>query len=90
MESPRESDALLAKDRLAEPVEVYVITGAGTVRSCLQASAATKFVGRTAELQQLDQALERARGGQGQVVAAVGEPGVGKSRAPTHGGDASA
>ncbi|HEY7316685.1 MAG TPA: adenylate/guanylate cyclase domain-containing protein [Candidatus Binatia bacterium] len=68
---------------LSEPVEVYEITGAGPVRSRLQAAAArglTRFVGRTAEFETLCQALKRARAGRGQVVALVGEPGVGKSR----------
>ena len=37
-------------------------------------------MGRTHELDHLRHALEKARGAQGQVVAAVGEPGVGKSR----------
>ncbi|MBI4588280.1 MAG: AAA family ATPase [Candidatus Rokubacteria bacterium] len=68
---------------LETPIEVYEITGAGPARSRLQAAAArglTRFVGRETELDQLRQALERARAGQGQVVALVGEPGVGKSR----------
>ena len=68
---------------LAEPVEMYEVTGAGAVRSRLQASATrglTKFVGRGAEIAQLTQALDRARSGHGQVVGVVGEPGVGKSR----------
>jgi class 3 adenylate cyclase/predicted ATPase len=68
---------------LNEPVEVYEITGAGPVRSRLQAAAArglTRFVGRSAEFETLCQALERAGTGRGQVVALVGEPGVGKSR----------
>ena len=68
---------------LAESVEAYEVTGAGAVRSRLQASAArglTKFVGRAAEIDQLHQALERARAGHGQVMGVVGEPGVGKSR----------
>ena len=68
---------------LTEPVEVYEITGAGPVRSRLQAAAArglTRFVGRSAEFETLCQALERAGAGRGQVVALVGEPGVGKSR----------
>jgi class 3 adenylate cyclase/tetratricopeptide (TPR) repeat protein len=68
---------------LTEPVEVYEITGAGPVRSRLQAAAArglTRFVGRDTEIEQLRKALEQARAGHGQVVAVVGEPGVGKSR----------
>jgi predicted ATPase len=40
----------------------------------------TRFVGRDSEVDQLSQALERAQAGHGQVVAVVGEPGVGKSR----------
>ena len=53
------------------------------MRSRLHAAAArglTRFVGRDGELDQLRQALERAPSGHGQVVAVVGEPGVGKSR----------
>jgi predicted ATPase len=68
---------------LTEPVEVYEITGAGPVRSRLQAAAArglTRFVGRSAEFETLCQALERAGASHGQVLALVGEPGVGKSR----------
>src|SRR5262245_53760164 len=68
---------------LTEPIEVYEITGAGPVRSRLQAAAArglTRFVGRTTEFETLCQALERAGASRGQVVALVGEPGVGKSR----------
>jgi class 3 adenylate cyclase len=68
---------------MSEPVGVYEVTGAGPVRSRLQAAAArglTHFVGRTAEFETLCQALDRARAGHGQVMALVGEPGVGKSR----------
>jgi len=65
------------------PLDVFEVTGAGTVRSRMEAAAArglTRFVGREAELQTLNRALEKARAGHGQVVALVGEPGVGKSR----------
>jgi class 3 adenylate cyclase len=65
------------------PLEVYEVTGAGPVRTRLQASAArglTRFVGRDAEVEQLRNAQGQARAGRGQVVAVVGEPGVGKSR----------
>ncbi len=68
---------------LEAAIEVYELTGAGPLRSRLHAAAArglTGFVGREGELDQLRQALGRASGGQGQVVAIVGEPGVGKSR----------
>jgi class 3 adenylate cyclase/tetratricopeptide (TPR) repeat protein len=68
---------------LPEPVEIYGLLQAGLVRSRLQAAVArglTHFVGRGPELEQLHQALSRAAAGQGQVVAGVGEPGVGKSR----------
>ena len=68
---------------LPGPVEVYELTGAIPGRSRVQAAAArglTRFVGREGELEQLAQALDRARGGHGQVVAVVGEPGVGKTR----------
>ncbi len=65
------------------PLEVFEVTGAGMVRSRLQASARrglSRFVGRAPELDQLHEALEQAEAGRGQVVAVVGEPGVGKSR----------
>jgi class 3 adenylate cyclase/tetratricopeptide (TPR) repeat protein len=68
---------------LPEPIEIYELLRAGPVRSRLHAAAArglTRFVGREGELEQLRQALRRAGGGHGQVVAIVGEPGVGKSR----------
>jgi class 3 adenylate cyclase/tetratricopeptide (TPR) repeat protein len=65
------------------PLEVYELVRAATVRSRFQAAAArglSRFVGREGELEQLRQAHERARASHGQVVAVVGEPGVGKSR----------
>jgi predicted ATPase/class 3 adenylate cyclase len=68
---------------LSEPVEVYELLGAGTARSRLQAAAVrglTKFVGRDAELETLRRTLDLAAAGHGQIVALVGEPGVGKSR----------
>ena len=68
---------------LAEPIEVYEMLGASTVASRFAAAAArglTKFVGRTAEIEQLSQGLDRVKSSRGQVTAVVGEPGVGKSR----------
>ena len=68
---------------LDEPITVYELTGASSVRRRLQAAVArglTKFVGRDTEIEALQQALEQAKSGHGQLVAAMGEPGVGKSR----------
>src|SRR5262245_4578318 len=68
---------------LADPVEVFELVGAGAARTRLEVAARrglTRFVGRNAELEQLRDALDRASRGRGQVVAVVGEPGVGKSR----------
>jgi class 3 adenylate cyclase/tetratricopeptide (TPR) repeat protein len=68
---------------LSTPVEVCELVGAGPARTRLQAFAArglTPFVGRQAELATLHQALAQAGAGHGQVVAVIGEPGVGKTR----------
>jgi tetratricopeptide (TPR) repeat protein len=68
---------------LIEPVEVFELVGATAVRQRFQARAAqglTRFVGRQREIDTLHQALEQAGAGHGQVVALVGEAGVGKSR----------
>ncbi len=68
---------------LTELIETYEIIRARPVRSRLQAIAArglTPFVGRRAEFEALRQALTWAWAGHGQVVAIVGEAGVGKSR----------
>jgi class 3 adenylate cyclase/tetratricopeptide (TPR) repeat protein len=74
---------LVAVKGLSAPVEVYELVGGGPVRSRLQAAALgglTRFVGRDREMDDLDQALQSAGSGHGQVVALVGEPGMGKSR----------
>jgi hypothetical protein len=68
---------------LIDPVDVYELTGAGPVRTRLQAAVRrglTLFVGRDAEIQQLYRAQELAGGGRGQIAALVGDAGVGKSR----------
>jgi class 3 adenylate cyclase/tetratricopeptide (TPR) repeat protein len=68
---------------LVEPVAVFELISASGVRRRLQAAAArglTRFVGRDQELVVMQQALEQANAGHGQVVALVGEAGVGKSR----------
>jgi class 3 adenylate cyclase/tetratricopeptide (TPR) repeat protein len=68
---------------LTEPVEVFELVGATTARRRLQATAVrglARFVGRDTELAALIQALKQAGASHGQVVAVVGEAGVGKSR----------
>ena len=68
---------------VAAPIDVFELVGASGIRRRLQATAArglTRFVGRDTEFAALVQALEQAGAGHGQVVAVVGEAGVGKSR----------
>jgi len=68
---------------VSEPVQVYEVTGLGPLRTRLQRAASrgyTKFVGRDRELEVLRRAAEQAKAGHGQIVAAMAEPGVGKSR----------
>jgi class 3 adenylate cyclase/tetratricopeptide (TPR) repeat protein len=68
---------------LPAPVDTYELLGAKAVRTRLQVAAAqglTHFVGRRSEIAQLRRACDRACAGHGQLVAIVGEAGVGKSR----------
>jgi len=68
---------------ISEAVTVHEVTGLGPLRTRLQASARrglSKFVGRQTELDQMKRALDLAKSARGQLVAAVGEAGVGKSR----------
>jgi class 3 adenylate cyclase/tetratricopeptide (TPR) repeat protein len=68
---------------LPAPVAVYELKGLAPPRSRLALAAAgglTPFVGRESELAILGDVLGRAAGGRGQILAIVGEPGIGKSR----------
>jgi predicted ATPase len=68
---------------VSEPINVYEVTGLGSLRTRLQRSAGrglTKFVGREREMDAMKAAAERTKAGHGQIVAAMAEPGVGKSR----------
>jgi len=68
---------------VSEPVHIYEVLGVGPLRTRLQVAARrglARFVGRQNELEQMRQALESAKAGHGQILAAMGEPGVGKSR----------
>jgi class 3 adenylate cyclase/tetratricopeptide (TPR) repeat protein len=65
------------------PVEVYEVVRVGPLHTHFELAARrglTHFVGRERELSTLAGALEQARGGHGQIVAAVAEAGTGKSR----------
>ena len=68
---------------LPDPVDVFELSGAEPTRARFQAAASrglSRFVGREGEIKLLHEALNRAEARAGQVVAVVGEPGVGKSR----------
>jgi class 3 adenylate cyclase/tetratricopeptide (TPR) repeat protein len=68
---------------VTEPVNVYEVTGLGPLRTRLQRSAGrglSRFVGRDREIEEMKRALERTGGTRGQLVAAIGEAGLGKSR----------
>jgi class 3 adenylate cyclase/tetratricopeptide (TPR) repeat protein len=68
---------------LNAPVEVYEVVRVGPLRTHFQLSARrglTRFVGREREKAAMSGALDQARAGRGQIVAAVGEAGAGKSR----------
>src|SRR5712692_8432865 len=68
---------------ISEAINVYEVVGAGPLRGHFELATRrglTKFVGREREVAELKRALELARGGHGQIVAAVAEAGTGKSR----------
>ena len=61
----------------------YELIGTGPAQTRFQASAArglTSFVGRSAEMEQLERVRARVERRHGQMVAIIGEPGLGKSR----------
>jgi class 3 adenylate cyclase/tetratricopeptide (TPR) repeat protein len=67
---------------IPDPIEVCELNGINT-RMRIQARAArglSKFVGRKDEMEMLARAAAQAQSGHGQVVALIGEAGVGKSR----------
>ena len=65
---------------MTTPVEIYELTEpAQRARACRRPPrVACRFVGRGPELEHLIRAQEQARNGRGQVVAVVGEAGMGK------------
>ena len=68
---------------LTEPVEVFELIGASAIRGAcrpVQRGGSPALWDGSRSWQRLQQALEQAGAGHGQVVAVVGEAGVGKSR----------
>src|SRR5205809_2204073 len=68
---------------VSEPLSIYEVLGVGPLRTRLQVAAKrglVRFVGRQSEMEQMQRAWQATQAGHGQVVALVGEPGVGKSR----------
>jgi class 3 adenylate cyclase/tetratricopeptide (TPR) repeat protein len=68
---------------MSERQRVLELVGRGPARSRLEAAESrglSRFVGREAEREKLDSALEQALASEGQVMGIVGDPGVGKSR----------
>jgi len=64
-------------------LHVYELQGVGPLKTPLEVSARrglVRFVGRKREMEQLQQAWEATQAGRGQIVAVLGEAGVGKSR----------
>lgn len=67
----------------AERLYVYEVMGTGPLRTRLQVAAQrglTRFIGRHAEMTQIQRAWQRTKAGQGQIVGVKGEAGLGKSR----------
>ena len=68
---------------VSELVNVFELTGLGPLRTRLQMSARrglSRFVGRDREIDEMKRAMEKVSSGRGQIVAAMGEAGLGKSR----------
>jgi class 3 adenylate cyclase/tetratricopeptide (TPR) repeat protein len=66
-----------------EPLRVWRLEGVGRARTRLDVARArglSRFVGRAAETAKLEEALAKARRGERQIVAVLGEAGAGKSR----------
>lgn len=68
---------------IKDPVTVYELEGAGALKTRLDLSRSrglSRFIGREQELSLLESALQEAEQGKGQIVAVVGNGGIGKSR----------
>src|SRR5512132_2971208 len=68
---------------VSRPVEAFEVVAATAARTRVQAAAVrglTPLVGRQTEVEVFSKLLEEAGSGKGQILAMVGEPGLGKSR----------
>ena len=68
---------------VSEPLEIYEVQGVGALRTRLQVAVRrglSRFVGRQGEMDGMKRSLQLAEEGKGQIVAVLGDPGVGKSR----------
>jgi class 3 adenylate cyclase/tetratricopeptide (TPR) repeat protein len=66
-----------------EPLHVYELEGMGDLQTRFDVSRArglSRFVGRENDMEMLDNALDAARAGTGQVIGVVADAGTGKSR----------
>src|SRR5262249_45756487 len=68
---------------VSQPVEAFEVVAATAARTRVQAAAVrglTPLVGRRSEIEVFSRLVEKAASGTGQILAMVGEPGLGKSR----------
>ncbi|HEY7316067.1 MAG TPA: AAA family ATPase, partial [Candidatus Binatia bacterium] len=68
---------------VSRPVEAFEVVAATAARTRVQAGAVrglTPLVGRRREIEVFSKLMEEAGSGKGQILAMVGEPGLGKSR----------
>jgi class 3 adenylate cyclase/tetratricopeptide (TPR) repeat protein len=68
---------------VSRPVEAFEVVAATAARTRVQAAAVrglTPLVGRRSEVEVFGKLMEEAGSGKGQILAMVGEPGLGKSR----------
>src|SRR5215468_2426457 len=68
---------------VSQPIEAFEVVAATMARTRVQAAAIrglTPLVGRRSEIEVFSKLVEQAAAGKGQILAMVGEPGMGKSR----------
>src|SRR5215470_4680621 len=68
---------------VSQPIEAFEVVAATMARTRVQAAATrglTPLVGRRTEIEVFSKLVEEAASGKGQILAMVGEPGLGKSR----------